>query len=179
MRDKKSLELPKLFQNGCVLQQGEGTRIWGFGRPGMQVTVSIQGKQICTKISPEGRFEPETSRTASRRTLCADDSGRNKGKRSSFPGICRRRICMCRTVKYGTSYASGSMCVIRRNLKMVDVRVFISIRSWRIRNFSRPCRSIERQPGILVGRNIWKKLLLCLIFWGNIYMKKGEFLLEF
>ena len=57
MRDKKSLELPKLFQNGCVLQQGEGTRIWGFGRPGMQVTVSIQGKQICTEISLEGRFD--------------------------------------------------------------------------------------------------------------------------
>ena len=57
MRDKKSLELSKLFQNGCVLQQGEGTRIWGFGEPGMKVTISIQGKQICTEINEEGRFD--------------------------------------------------------------------------------------------------------------------------
>ena len=39
------MKLPKLFQDGCVLQQGEGTKIWGFGEPGMQVSVCIQEQQ--------------------------------------------------------------------------------------------------------------------------------------
>lgn len=51
------MRLPKLFQDGCVLQHGEGTRIWGFGEPEMKVSIHIQGQQVCGKISPEGRFD--------------------------------------------------------------------------------------------------------------------------
>lgn len=56
------MKLPKLFQDGCVLQQGEGTKIWGFGEPGMQVSVCIQEQQTFGKISHSGRFELELPR---------------------------------------------------------------------------------------------------------------------
>lgn len=35
------LKFPKLLSDGCVLQQGEGCKIWGFGTPGEQVRISV------------------------------------------------------------------------------------------------------------------------------------------
>ncbi|MDD3277290.1 MAG: sialate O-acetylesterase [Lachnospiraceae bacterium] len=35
------LRLPRLFGSGCVLQQGSGTRIWGWDMPGSKVTISV------------------------------------------------------------------------------------------------------------------------------------------
>lgn len=57
MHKEDKLRLAGMFQDGCVLQQGEGTRIWGFGTSGRQVSISIQGQQVCGKTSQEGRFE--------------------------------------------------------------------------------------------------------------------------
>ena len=56
MHKEDKLRLAGMFQDGCVLQQGEGTRIWGFGTPGKHVSISIQGQRVCGKISQEGRF---------------------------------------------------------------------------------------------------------------------------
>lgn len=50
------MKLPKIFQDGCVLQQGEGTRVWGFGKSGRQVRICIQGQEVCGKISCSGKF---------------------------------------------------------------------------------------------------------------------------
>lgn len=44
---KTKPRLPKIFGEGCVLQQGENTRIWGWGTPGERVYISLrfQGSQ--------------------------------------------------------------------------------------------------------------------------------------
>lgn len=39
------LRLPKIFGEGCVLQQGENTRIWGWGEPGTGVRISLREQQ--------------------------------------------------------------------------------------------------------------------------------------
>lgn len=51
------LKLPLLISEGCVLQQGEKTRIYGWCDPWEQVTVRILGQTQKTQGSTEGRWE--------------------------------------------------------------------------------------------------------------------------
>lgn len=57
--EEREVRLPKLFQDGCVLQQGEHTKIWGFCRPEERIQVWIQGKRKETVSDDRGRFELE------------------------------------------------------------------------------------------------------------------------
>lgn len=59
MKEEKGIRLPKLFQDGCVLQQGEHTRIWGYCRPEEQIRICIQGKAKEVVSDSRGRFELE------------------------------------------------------------------------------------------------------------------------
>lgn len=40
------IKLPKLLQEGCVLQRGEKTRIWGWYKPQAELEVSISGRKF-------------------------------------------------------------------------------------------------------------------------------------
>ena len=40
----QSIKLPKLLQEGCVLQRGEKTRIWGWYKPQAELEVTFQEK---------------------------------------------------------------------------------------------------------------------------------------
>ncbi|SDG92520.1 Glycosyl hydrolases family 2, sugar binding domain [Marvinbryantia formatexigens] len=41
---ENNMRLPKIFGEGCVLQQGENTRIWGWGAPGEMVTIRLKSR---------------------------------------------------------------------------------------------------------------------------------------
>ncbi len=56
-----TLILPKLFSDGCVLQQGACSRVWGWCSPGTIVQISIAGQTKETEPNPEGLFETEFS----------------------------------------------------------------------------------------------------------------------
>ena len=51
------LQLPKLFSDGCVLQQGEETRIWGFSAPLEEVRIELQGQKLVCTADGEGRWQ--------------------------------------------------------------------------------------------------------------------------
>lgn len=51
------IKLPKLLQEGCVLQRGEKTRIWGWYKPQAELEVTFQEKVYRTKCDAEGTFE--------------------------------------------------------------------------------------------------------------------------
>lgn len=51
------LRLPRLISNGCVLQQGEKTRIFGFADPGETVSVRLQDCLACGAADGSGRFD--------------------------------------------------------------------------------------------------------------------------
>ena len=55
------IKLPKLLQEGCVLQRGEKTRIWGWYKPQAELEVTFQEKVYRTKCDAEGTFETEIS----------------------------------------------------------------------------------------------------------------------
>mgnify|MGYP000853619670 CR=1 FL=1 len=50
------IHLPKLLGEGCVLQQGENTRIWGQYLPGEIVTITFQGEKRETLCHEKGDF---------------------------------------------------------------------------------------------------------------------------
>lgn len=51
------LRLPRLISSGCVLQQGEKTRIFGFANPGGTVTVRLQECSASGTAGEDGRFD--------------------------------------------------------------------------------------------------------------------------
>ena len=51
------LSLPRLFQDGMVLQRGEGTRIWGTVDSGSMVTLRFQDKTYRTDVGDTGEWE--------------------------------------------------------------------------------------------------------------------------
>ncbi len=54
-----ALELSTIFSDHMVLQRGKPIRVWGKGKPGAQVTVSLGTNQGLTHVNPEGRWETE------------------------------------------------------------------------------------------------------------------------
>ena len=51
------LRFPRLFSAGCVLQQGEETRIWGWCRPGTEVSLRLDRHRERTVSDDWGNFE--------------------------------------------------------------------------------------------------------------------------
>lgn len=51
------LKIPRLLGEGCVLQQGEKTRIWGWYREGEAVTVNLLGRKKSVLAGSGGCFE--------------------------------------------------------------------------------------------------------------------------
>lgn len=53
-----NLTINPLFTDGCVLQRGVPARVWGTGRAGEQVTVSLDGKIVGTgEVTVDGQWE--------------------------------------------------------------------------------------------------------------------------
>ncbi len=51
------IRLPHLLGEGCVLQRGERTRIWGWQEGGSRITALFQGNTYEAGVQPDGRFE--------------------------------------------------------------------------------------------------------------------------
>lgn len=54
---KQKIRLPKLFGEGCVLQQNAEVPIWGWCDPGSAVTVTLQEQEQQVTADSSGRFE--------------------------------------------------------------------------------------------------------------------------
>lgn len=54
---QKQLSLPRLLSDGCVLQQGEKTRIWGWGPVREEVSITLLGQTKKTVVDSKGYFE--------------------------------------------------------------------------------------------------------------------------
>lgn len=54
---ERQLKLPRLLSEGCVLQQGDKTRVWGWCKSGAKITVEIGGRTEETYGSLQGDFE--------------------------------------------------------------------------------------------------------------------------
>lgn len=50
------LRLPKLLDDGCVLQAGATIHIWGAGDPGRGVLVRLDGKDRTTRVGDDGSW---------------------------------------------------------------------------------------------------------------------------
>lgn len=55
----EGIRMPKLLQEGCVLQQGERTRIWGWYEKNSAVCLSFQGEEKQAVTDADGYFEAE------------------------------------------------------------------------------------------------------------------------
>lgn len=53
----RRLSLPGILSDGCVLQQGEKTRIWGWGPKEQEVSVTLAGRRQRAVVGLDERFE--------------------------------------------------------------------------------------------------------------------------
>lgn len=53
----EKVRLPQLLSEGCVLQQGDSTRIWGWAAPKSRIEVRIQSVTSSTLAREDGRWE--------------------------------------------------------------------------------------------------------------------------
>ena len=66
------LRLPKLLDDGCVLQAGATIHIWGTGDPGRGVLVRLDGKDRTTRVRDDGSWSVPYGPIDSRRTVRFD-----------------------------------------------------------------------------------------------------------
>lgn len=66
------LQLPKLLDDGCVLQAGATIHIWGAGDPGRGVLVRLDGKDRTTRVGGRRLMECAVRSDQSRRTVRFD-----------------------------------------------------------------------------------------------------------
>jgi sialate O-acetylesterase len=65
-----AVELPRMFSDHGVLQQGEVVPVWGWGSPGETVRVEFAGQKVAGKADPNGEWRVEF------RNLKAQGTGR-------------------------------------------------------------------------------------------------------
>ena len=53
----RRLSLPRILSDGCVLQQGEKTRIWGWGPKEQEISVTLAGRSQRAVVGLDERFE--------------------------------------------------------------------------------------------------------------------------
>ena len=79
------LQLPKLLDNGCVLQAGATIHIWGAGDPGRGVLVRLDGKDRTTRVGDDGSWSVPYA-----------------------PMLCGRSVPVFGTVEHGTAHGLGA-----------------------------------------------------------------------
>lgn len=62
-RTRMVLRLPKLLDDGCVLQAGATIHIWGTGDPGRGVLVRLDGKDRTTRVRERAVRSDHSRRT--------------------------------------------------------------------------------------------------------------------
>jgi len=75
-----AVELPRMFSDHGVLQQGTVVPVWGWGGPGETVTVEFAGQKVAGKADPNGEWRVELTNltgnaTGGRMTVTGDSSG--------------------------------------------------------------------------------------------------------
>lgn len=55
----QTIKLPKLLGEGCVLQRGEQTRIWGWYKPQKKIVITFQEQSYEITSDVNGKFETE------------------------------------------------------------------------------------------------------------------------
>ncbi len=58
----EAIELPKMFGDHAVLQQGEVVPVWGWGEADEAVTVEFGGQKVATKAARDGSWKVELKR---------------------------------------------------------------------------------------------------------------------
>ena len=59
MFEAKAVELPTMFSDHGVLQQGTTVPVWGWGEPGETVTVEFAGQKVDQKVDKKGEWRVE------------------------------------------------------------------------------------------------------------------------
>jgi sialate O-acetylesterase len=75
-----AVELPQMFSDHAVLQQGTVVPVWGWGSPGETVTVEFGGQKVATRTDQQGEWRIElnkltASATGRKMTVTGDSSG--------------------------------------------------------------------------------------------------------
>ena len=72
-------KLPSIFSDHMVLQRGQENRVWGWDKPGTEVTVTFAGATSKAKADANGRWEarlPAMKESAESRTLSVQGSSK-------------------------------------------------------------------------------------------------------
>ena len=75
------LKLPRLLNNGMVLQQRKEVRIWGKDEPGRKVAVSFLEKEYVSDVNADGEWEVFVQKTdagGAYQMVIRDDAGEEK-----------------------------------------------------------------------------------------------------
>ena len=75
-----AVELPRMFSDHGVLQQGEVVPVWGWGSPGETVSVEFGGQKVAQKAGQNGEWKIDlkdlkTNVTGRKMTVTGDSSG--------------------------------------------------------------------------------------------------------
>ena len=75
-----AVELPRMFSDHGVLQQGTVVPVWGWGSPGENINVEFAGQKVAGKADPNGDWRVElrnltSNSTGSKMTVAGDVSG--------------------------------------------------------------------------------------------------------
>ena len=101
------LRLPKLLDDGCVLQAGATIHIWGTGDPGRGVLVRLDGKDRTTRVGDDGSWSvpygPITAGGPYSLTVRYED-GTECISRQCYAG----EVFLFGTVEHGTAHGLGA-----------------------------------------------------------------------
>lgn len=59
-----AVELPRMFSDHAVLQQGEIVPVWGWGNPGEAISVEFGGQKVAVKVGQNGEWRIEFKKIA-------------------------------------------------------------------------------------------------------------------
>jgi sialate O-acetylesterase len=76
-----AVELPRMFSDGGVLQQGEAVPVWGWGTPGETVSVEFGDQKVSAKAGPDGEWKIEL------KSLAANATGRTMTVTGDASGV--------------------------------------------------------------------------------------------
>ena len=103
-----TLRLPKLLDDGCVLQAGVDMHIWGTGDPGRIVLTRLADERHMVQVKDDGTWNapygPIEAGGPYELTICYED-GAERISRQCYAG---RGVPVLRAVEYGTAYGLGA-----------------------------------------------------------------------
>ena len=100
------LQLPKLLDDGCVLQAGATIHIWGAGDPGRGVLIRLDGKDRTTRVKDDGSWSVPYGPIKAGGPY--DLTVRYENRMHLAPMLCGRSVPVFGTVEHGTAHGLGA-----------------------------------------------------------------------